>query len=645
LIVVCDGGSFRLLLLGLLAGTFACGGDGLTLPTEGQPAVIGVERGNGQNGTVGEPLADSLVVRVEDRFGNPVPGVEVTWRAEDGGAVDPAVSTTGPDGRAGTQRILGGQPGTYTTVAVAADLPALPVVFTTTAVAARLSLITQPSASASVGAVFERQPVVQLLDQTGASIARAGVIVTVQIATGGGTLDGITGVASDAAGVAAFADLAIRGAPGTRTLIFAADGFASATSGPVAIGVGAAASISAAAGDGQSATVNTAVAVAPAVLVQDAEGNPVPGVPVLFTVTGGGGTLTGATAGTDGEGIARVGSWKLGTAIGPNGLRARVEGADLAGNPVAFTATATAGPVSAAQSGLTAVPASITTSAGSSASTITVTARDEFGNRVSGRTVTLSATGNGNVLTQPAGPTNGSGVATGRLSATEVGPRTVSAQIDGTPIAATATVTVNGGQPSAANSSASVGDGTAGAATLISVQLEDQFGNPVAGQADKIAVQISGANNLTAGPAQDLGGGAYRVGYTPVAAGVDQIVVRVDGTSVPGSPLSSRVSPGAASPATTTAAVPELWRLFVNSGDVPVAVTVRDAQGNLRSGLTDQVEIQVDGGETIQAVSSGDGVYRGSFEPPRLAEDIPVLVRVNGQELDDSPYLIDIRLF
>jgi adhesin/invasin len=630
----------RVLPVGMLAAALACGGDGLTLPNEGQPAVIGVARGNGQNGTVGEPLADSLVVRVEDRFGNPVPGVEVTWRAEDGGAVDPAVSTTGPDGRAGTTRILGDQPGTYTTVAVAADLPASPVVFTTTAVAARLLLVTQPSPSASVGAVFERQPVVQLLDQTGSPIARAGVVVTVQIATGGGTLDGVTGVPSDAAGLATFAGLSIRGTPGTRTLIFAADGFASATSGPVAIGVGAAASIAPAAGEGQSAAVNTVVAVAPAVVVRDAEGNPVPGVPVLFTITGGGGTLTGAAAATDGEGIARVGSWKLGTAIGPNGLRARVEGADLDGNPVAFTATATAGPVSATRSTLTAAPASITTSSGSSASTITVTARDEYGNPVSGRAVTLAATGSGNILTQPSGPTDDAGVATGKLSATEVGARTVSAEIDGASIAATATVTVSGGTPSAANSSASVGNGTAGTATIISVQLADAFGNPVAGQAGAIAVQISGANSLTGDPAQDLGGGAYRVSYTPAAAGVDQIAVRVAGTQVPGSPFTST-----ASPTTTTAAVPTLWRLFVNSGDVPVAVTVRDAQGNVRSGLTDQVEIQVDGGATIEAVSSGDGVYRATFEPPRLAEDIPVVVRVNGQALDDSPYLIDIRLF
>ena len=635
----------RLCCLALLAAALACGGDDLTLPNEGQPAEIEVVRGNGQNGTVGEPLADSLVVQVQDRFGNPVAGAEVSWRAEGGGTVDPSVSVTDAGGRAGTQRILGPQPGTYTTVAAVADLPDAPVVFTTTAVAATLSLVTQPSASASAGVPFERQPVLQLLDQAGDPIARAGVVVTVQIATGGGTLGGETSLASDASGVVTFTDLSIRGSPGTRTMIFAADGFASATSAPVALGVGAAASIAAAAGDGQSATVNTTVAVAPAVIVRDLDGNPVAGVPVVFTVTAGGGSVTGGTAGTDGEGIARVGSWKLGTDAGENGLRARVEGAELEGNPVAFAATGTAGPVSASRSTIAAAPGTIVASSGSSASTITVTARDEFGNPVGGRSVTLSATGAGNSLTQPAQPTNGSGVATGKLSATAAGARAVSARIDGAAIGSTAAVTVTPGTPAAANSSASAGNGTAGAATAITVLLKDQFGNPVAGQGARISAQITGANTATTGPAQDQGGGTYVVSYTPSVAGVDQIVVRLNAAPLPGTPIASAVSPGAASPTTSTAEVPSTWRIFTNPGPVPVRVTVRDGQGNVRAGLSDAVEVQVQGiSGVLQAESNGDGTYATSFQPPFLGE-VQVVIRVNGQELSGSPYVVTVSFF
>ena len=622
----------------------SCGGDDLTLPNEGQPADIRVVRGNGQNGTIGEPLADSLVVVVVDRFGNPVPGIEVTWTAEDGGAVDPAVDTTGPDGRAGTRRTLGAQPGTYTTIAAAAALPDSPVIFTTTAVAARLSLATQPSPSAAVGQEFERQPVIQLLNESGNPIDRAGVVVTVQIATGGGTLDGTTSRPSDAAGAVAFTDLAIRGSPGVRTLIFAADGFASATSGPIAIGVGAAASMELVEGTDQTATVNTNVPVSPAVVVRDLDGNPVPGVPVVFSVTAGAGSVNGGRPVTDGEGIARVVGWRLGTAVGENRLSARVEGAELAGSPVEFTATATAGPVSAAASTVEAAPGSITATAGSGGSTITVTARDEFGNPVSGRSVTLATGGTGSALTQPAQPTDESGRATGRFTATLAGPHTVSAQIDGVSLQATATVTVNAAAPVAGNSSATVGNGVAGTATPVAIQLQDQFGNPVTGQASKVAAGVTGANTLNVvGQTEEQGGGAYVLRYTPTAAGVDRIQVRVDGAAL-GEALTSTVAPAAADPATSTAQLPSTWRVFSNPGQIPVRVTVRDAFGNVRAGLTDEVKVQVDGGSPITAANNGDGTYSASFAPPRLGQ-VPVAITLNGQPIAGSPFVVNVTFF
>ena len=49
-------------------------GGELALPNQGQPSEIVVVWGNGQSGTIGELLGDSLVVRVVDRFGDPVGG-------------------------------------------------------------------------------------------------------------------------------------------------------------------------------------------------------------------------------------------------------------------------------------------------------------------------------------------------------------------------------------------------------------------------------------------------------------------------------------------------------------------------------------------------------------------------------------------
>jgi len=89
---------------------------------------------------------------------------------------------------------------------------------------------------------------------------------------------------------------------------------------------------------------------------------------------------------------------------------------------------------------VSAAPTSIVV--GSTPSTITVTAKDANGNRISGATVVLAATGSGNTLTQPTGSTDASGVATGTLSSTVAETKTVSATADGVAITQTAAVTV-----------------------------------------------------------------------------------------------------------------------------------------------------------------------------------------------------------
>ncbi|MGH3372791.1 MAG: Ig-like domain-containing protein, partial [Nocardioidaceae bacterium] len=324
--------TFRLALTLAALGS-ACGGDNLTLPNEGEPAEVEILRGDGQNGTVGEVLGDSLVVKVTDRFGNPVGGAAVTWSAEGGGSVDPGESLTTTDGRASTTRILGPQPSTYFTIATVEGLPD-PVTFTSTGLAARLVITSELPAIAVSGVPLSPQPALRLEDVDGTPIAREGVIVTVQITSGGGSLTGTTTATSDADGNVAFTDLAIRGSPGTRRLIFAADAFAPATTPPIALGVGAPSSIEGLAGDDQTATVGEPVPIDPSVVVRDADGNPLGGIPVTFTVTGGGGTVSDNTPVTGSDGVATVGEWKLGTTAGENTLSTAVAGQDL--SPVVF---------------------------------------------------------------------------------------------------------------------------------------------------------------------------------------------------------------------------------------------------------------------------------------------------------------------
>jgi hypothetical protein len=193
-----------------------------------------------QQGQVSTALPESLAVRAVDQFGNGVEGVEVTWEAE-GGSVSASRVTTGSDGRAAVQRILGDRPGSYPTTAAAGSLNGSPIAFTAIAVAApqpELVMVTQPSPQASAGVPFPQQPELQLQDPFGAPLNREDVRVTAAIADGTGSLAGRTTARSDATGRVRFENLSIEGEPGPRTLIFAAEGFSSVTSSSISVAPG-----------------------------------------------------------------------------------------------------------------------------------------------------------------------------------------------------------------------------------------------------------------------------------------------------------------------------------------------------------------------------------------------------------------------
>ena len=116
------------LLLAVLTGC----GNSTTAPTT--PTALVILAGDAQTGLTGVPLADSLVVRVIDADGNPMPGVRVTWSAAPGDAVSPQAPYTDAEGRARTLWILGTAPGEASLVATAGQLS---VRFLSTAVEAR----------------------------------------------------------------------------------------------------------------------------------------------------------------------------------------------------------------------------------------------------------------------------------------------------------------------------------------------------------------------------------------------------------------------------------------------------------------------------------------------------------------------------
>jgi hypothetical protein len=234
----------NIVTLFLLAPALACGGGDLVLPGPlGAPASIQIVKGDNQSGAPGTMLPDSIVVKVTDSTGSPLPGQQVRFLPDPARAeVTPQTATTDSAGMAGARWVLDATPGPQHVIALvlgdsAAD--ALQVRFTASATAPgsvpALRMRTQPSASARAGEVFGRQPVVQLLDAHGDELNTPDVPVIAAIASGGGSVGGTTTRLTDANGRAEFDDLRIEGATGSHVLIFAAAGYTSVVSDPVEV--------------------------------------------------------------------------------------------------------------------------------------------------------------------------------------------------------------------------------------------------------------------------------------------------------------------------------------------------------------------------------------------------------------------------
>jgi hypothetical protein len=183
---------------------------------------------------------------------------------------------------------------------------------------------------------FAPAPVVTIQDANGNTVTTATDNVTLTLSGGAGTLSGDTTVAA-VAGVATFGGLSIDSIGTDKVLTASSDTLASDSTAAFTIVADTAASLTITQGNGQSAPVNSDVPVPPQVRVLDSFGNPVAGVVVTFTVTSGGGSVTGAAAVSDANGLATVGSWTLGVLPIENTLEATL--GSLA--PVTFTADAT----------------------------------------------------------------------------------------------------------------------------------------------------------------------------------------------------------------------------------------------------------------------------------------------------------------
>jgi hypothetical protein len=162
-------------------------------------------------------------------------------------------------------------------------------------------------------------------------------------------------------------------------------------------------------GDNQSATVDAAVSIAPSVTIKDADAKGIAGIAVTFALATGGGTLTGAAATTDANGVATLGSWVLGTIAGVNTLTAAA--VNVPGSPLTFTATGVAG-AAATITKISTDP--VSPPPASNIDSLVVKIADQFGNGVAGATVTFAVTSGGGTVSPATVITAANGVAAAR---------------------------------------------------------------------------------------------------------------------------------------------------------------------------------------------------------------------------------------
>ena len=107
---------------GTLTASYESLGGTASVTVQQAPAAVTVASGGGQEGLSGQPLAEEVVVRVDDAGGSAVEGVAVTFAAAEGhGAADPGMAVTDYEGLAATSWTLGDEPGVQTLTASVAD--------------------------------------------------------------------------------------------------------------------------------------------------------------------------------------------------------------------------------------------------------------------------------------------------------------------------------------------------------------------------------------------------------------------------------------------------------------------------------------------------------------------------------------------
>ncbi len=444
---------------------------------------------------------------VTDQFGNPISGVTVTFAAPGSGASATfptgATVVTDVNGQAtesiGANTIAGtfgvsasvtgvSTPASYVSLTNNADVPAF------------VNATSGDNQTTTVNTNFASPLSVTVTDQFGNPVSNVLVMFAAPTSGAGVVFPSGSTVFTDANGNASD-PISANTVAGTYGVTASVSGLATPASFVSLMNTpDVPASVTVSSGDSQTATVNQAYAAPLVVVVQDQFGNPVSGVSVTFAAPSSGPSATfpgGDTVITDANGLATE-NFAANTVAGTYSITASASGVSSPASFVSLTNTADMPFAIAATSGDNQ-SATVNTGFGAP---LVATVTDQFGNLVSGASVSFVGPLSGAGATFPSGDTvltDANGNATEPVSANTVAgnypvtastfgvstPATFASLTNTADVAATITATSGDNQSTLTNSAFS---------QPLVVTVTDQFGNPVSGVPVNFNFPVSGAS-------------------------------------------------------------------------------------------------------------------------------------------------------
>ncbi|HEY6178473.1 MAG TPA: Ig-like domain-containing protein, partial [Kofleriaceae bacterium] len=548
--------------------------------TPAPAASVAIVAGNNQHATVTVAFVNRLVVVVSDAFGNPVPGITVTFSAPASGAsatLSPTSGVTASNGRTNIAATANTRAGTYS---VTASITGASTAFTLTndaGAAAAIAVASGDNQSATVATAFAAL-VAHVTDSFGNDVPGATVTFAAPVSGARASLGTPTATTS-ASGLAQTAATAgqITGSYTVSATV--------ASVAPISFHLtntaGAVATLTVTGGGGQSAVVVTAFAAPLAIHAADQFNNPVPSATITFSAPASGpsATFPGAgTATTNASGDAQI----VATA------------GTVAGSYSAHAASGSAPAATFALTNLPGAPAQVAATSGTPQSTVVATAfglplrvrvTDAQGNPAPGATVHFDPANTPATATPSAATaiTDGAGLAEiTAIASTTAGSHDLTASVAAASAVFHLSNTADAPASIAAAETASPQATTVlhGFAQPLGVIVHDRFGNPVPGATVTYSVPDSGASaTLSSETAMTDASGAAGVNATANAtAGAYIARASVDGV-IDGAPFSLTNLADAA--ATLVVASGDPQSAVVNTDfAAPIVAQVRDSHGN-----------------------------------------------------------------